>query len=129
MSFGEYLHNFRTNRRRKIPLHEIAKKSGISVGQLSRLETGSRGTPKPDTIRKLASALAIPYEEMLQAAGIIEGDVRPKGQTDLDKKKLLEWIEELRIQNGRRDEKITWYNKALNDVRDAIKDGYCNGRE
>ncbi|MBX6966312.1 XRE family transcriptional regulator, partial [Providencia rettgeri] len=44
----------------------------VSAAGISRIENGKRGIPKPPTIKKLAGALKVPYEDMMQAAGYIE---------------------------------------------------------
>ncbi|BDC56358.1 hypothetical protein TM2_30270 [Bacillus altitudinis] len=46
--------------------------SEVSAAGISRIENGKRGIPKPPTIKKLAGALKVPYEDMMQAAGYIE---------------------------------------------------------
>lgn len=65
--FGSYLKSVRE--RKKISINQLALDSGISNAQISRIENGLRGIPKPETIRKLADALKVPYEEMMSQAG------------------------------------------------------------
>lgn len=71
--FGDYLRRLR--KERNLSINELAEKSGISNAQISRLENGERGIPKPETIQKIAEALEVPYEEMMVVAGYISADV------------------------------------------------------
>ena len=67
MDFGDYL---RTKRKEKdLSLQEVSNDSGVSIAQISRIETGNRGMPKPETIKKLAPALGVTYEELMARAG------------------------------------------------------------
>jgi SOS regulatory protein LexA len=69
MEFGEYFKQLRMNRH--ITINSLASMSGISASQISRIENGLRGIPKPDTLQKLSTALKVPYEQMLEAAGYL----------------------------------------------------------
>ncbi|UYO35191.1 transcriptional regulator [Bacillus zhangzhouensis] len=70
MNFGAYLRALREEK--KLSVNQLAMYSEVSAAGISRIENGKRGIPKPPTIRKLASALKVPYEDMMQAAGYIE---------------------------------------------------------
>lgn len=70
--FGEYVKSLRTNR--GLTINQLSLYSGISSSQLSRIETGKRGIPKPTTIEKLAHALKTDYNELMQKAGYLETD-------------------------------------------------------
>ncbi|MDG0871001.1 helix-turn-helix transcriptional regulator [Paenibacillus thiaminolyticus] len=75
-SFGTYLRSVREEK--EMSINQLALYSGVSAPQISRIETGSRGTPKPETIRKLSEALKIPYEEMMKAAGyLVDEEEKP----------------------------------------------------
>jgi len=89
--FGSYLKSVREGK--GLTLNQLATYSGISNAQISRIENGHRGVPKPESIRKLAEALKVPYEEMMEAAGYISEQAIPEWATSKDKrdfKKLLE---------------------------------------
>ncbi|MGE6630088.1 helix-turn-helix domain-containing protein [Bacillus sp. NPDC077027] len=79
-SFGEQLRVLRENK--KMSVNQLAMYSGVSAAGISRIENGKRGVPKPSTIRKLALALKVPYEDLMLLAGHIEQDqvheVKPK---------------------------------------------------
>lgn len=68
--FGEILKIIRESR--GMTVNQLAMYSGISGASISRYETGTRGVPKPPTIKKLADALKYPYNDLLIAAGHIE---------------------------------------------------------
>ncbi|WP_233882552.1 helix-turn-helix domain-containing protein [Brevibacillus laterosporus] len=70
MDFGKYLKNIRESR--SLSVRELAKRSDVSHSHISQIETGQRGIPKPDTIKKLADGLNIPFDELMQYAGYIE---------------------------------------------------------
>lgn len=69
-SFGKQLRTLRE--KRKMTVNQLATYSGVSAAGISRIENGKRGVPKPATIKKLAEALKIPYEELMKKAGYIE---------------------------------------------------------
>ncbi|OLP65252.1 HTH-type transcriptional repressor RghR [Bacillus pumilus] len=70
MNFGAYLRAMREEK--KLSVNQLAMYSEVSAAGISRIENGKRGIPKPPTIKKLAGALKVPYEEMMHAAGYIE---------------------------------------------------------
>lgn len=67
ITFGEYLKKIRTSK--EISINKLSSMSGISNAQISRIENGVRGVPKPETIEKLAKALNTSYVEMMVVAG------------------------------------------------------------
>lgn len=73
--FGTYLRKLRENR--KMSINQLALYSGVSAPQISRVETGSRGVPKPETIKKLALALNVDYENLMQVAGYTNATKSP----------------------------------------------------
>ncbi|MBO2943824.1 helix-turn-helix domain-containing protein [Paenibacillus sp. F411] len=85
-AFGEYLKTLREDQ--NLSISQLSQAAGISGSQISRIENGLRGIPKPQTLRKLAEALQAPYEEMMQAAGYWE-DLQ--SSEDEDKLVIPEW--------------------------------------
>lgn len=78
MRFGEYIKKIREQK--SMTLEELSEKSGVSVSQISRIESGKRGVPKPTTIKKLATGLGVSYTELMIVAGHWEeDDLNPKG--------------------------------------------------
>lgn len=71
-NFGEHLKSIRLNK--GLTINQLSLYSGISSSQLSRIETGKRGIPKPSTIEKLANALKVDYNELMKIAGYLETD-------------------------------------------------------
>jgi len=96
--FGSYLKEIRENKGWSI--NQLAQAADISGSQISRIENGLRGIPKPQTLRKIAVALNIPYEELMKKAGYLQQDAAkhedisvPAWATSRDKrdfKKMLE---------------------------------------
>ncbi|MBO7744163.1 helix-turn-helix transcriptional regulator [Paenibacillus sp. MWE-103] len=68
-SFGDYLKELRLSR--NMSINQLAEESGISNSQISRIENGLRGIPKPETIRKIADALKVEYEVLMNEAGYL----------------------------------------------------------
>ncbi|KJD52843.1 XRE family transcriptional regulator, partial [Bacillus amyloliquefaciens] len=66
--FGERLKELREQR--SLSVNQLAMYAGVSAAvAISRIENGHRGVPKPATIRKLADALKMPYEQLMDIAG------------------------------------------------------------
>jgi transcriptional regulator with XRE-family HTH domain len=96
--FGTYLKEIREDKGWSI--NQLAHAADISGSQISRIENGLRGIPKPQTLRKIADALEIPYEELMNKAGYLPTDAAhqdeisaPAWATSRDKrdfKKMLE---------------------------------------
>ncbi|RIJ64123.1 helix-turn-helix domain-containing protein [Rummeliibacillus sp. POC4] len=70
--FGRYIKQVREEKR--MTLNQVALYSEISAAQLSRIENGKRGVPKPSTIEKISQALKVDYNELMRVAGYIEKD-------------------------------------------------------
>lgn len=68
-NFGAYMKKLREER--KFSVRQLAMKAGVSPAQVSRMETGDRGTPRPETIKKLAIALNVDYKHLMKKAGYI----------------------------------------------------------
>ncbi len=68
--FGIYLREKRL--KKGFTISQLSLYSGVSTAQLSRIENGKRGAPKAENIQKIASALSVPYEEMMEAAGYVD---------------------------------------------------------
>lgn len=66
--FGNLLKQIREAR--GYSMNQLAEKTYIDVAHISRLESGKRSAPKPETIAKLASILGN-YEELMAAAGYL----------------------------------------------------------
>ncbi|MGN7479008.1 helix-turn-helix domain-containing protein [Solibacillus silvestris] len=67
--FGAYIKKIRDSK--GMTLNQVAMYAEISAAQLSRIETGKRGTPKPQTIEKIAQALKVDYNDLMQIAGYL----------------------------------------------------------
>jgi len=70
MEFGKHLKRLRESK--GYSLRQLSIKSGVSFGQISKIEQGTRGTPKPETIEKLAKGLGVSYDYLMELAGYIE---------------------------------------------------------
>ncbi|WP_150273184.1 helix-turn-helix domain-containing protein [Paenibacillus tepidiphilus] len=69
-AFGEYMKQLREQQ--GLTINQVAGRAGISGSQISRIENGLRGVPKPATLRKLADALESSYEALMERAGHLE---------------------------------------------------------
>jgi HTH-type transcriptional regulator, competence development regulator len=68
--FGKYIKKIRESK--GLTLNQVALYSDISAAQLSRIENGKRGVPKPNTIKGIAEALKCDYNHLMKIAGYIE---------------------------------------------------------
>lgn len=67
--FGSYLRAART--RRGLTVRQLSIYSRVSSTYISQLERGRKRRPSPAVLRKMASGLRVPYEEILAAAGYL----------------------------------------------------------
>lgn len=72
MEFGKHLRRLRESRGYSI--RQLSMRSGVSFGQISKIENGRRGVPKPETIEKLAKGLGVDYDYLMSLAGYINDD-------------------------------------------------------
>lgn len=70
--FGSYLRSLRKSR--QMTLINLCAISGVSHPYLSQIETGSKGIPSPQLIRKLSVALGCTYIGMMIKAGHLTED-------------------------------------------------------
>lgn len=68
--FGKFLREER--KRKKMTLAKLSVASGVSAGQISRIETGQRRAPRRETIWKLSKGLDMEYELLMKAAGYLD---------------------------------------------------------
>jgi len=59
---------------------DLATAANVSNAEISRLESGKRKEPSTSVLKEIAKALSVPFEELLQAAGILEEDTIQKGK-------------------------------------------------
>ncbi|WP_425415509.1 helix-turn-helix domain-containing protein [Paenibacillus borealis] len=96
--FGNYLKQLREDK--GLTINQLASLAGISGAQISRIENGLRGVPKPATLRKIADATDVSYEELMGHAGHLtesesstEGAV-PAWATSKDKRDFRQMLED-----------------------------------
>lgn len=97
MNFGNYLTELR--KKNNLSMSELSNLSGLSVSQISRIESGKRGVPKPNTLKIISPHLKVSYDELMIAAGHI------KVSGDLD-----DWITEIVTAMPQKKEaiKLVW---------------------
>ena len=78
MSLGEYISKKR--KEKGWSQRDLASASNISNAEISRLESGKRKEPSPSVLKEIAKALSVPFEELLQAAGILDESTEEKGR-------------------------------------------------
>ncbi|OCT12531.1 hypothetical protein A8709_32435 [Paenibacillus pectinilyticus] len=67
--FGEYIRKLRNDR--KLTIRQLELYSQVSNAYISQLESGKRGVPSPEILKKLAKPLGVEHEELMIAAGHI----------------------------------------------------------
>lgn len=96
--FGQYLRQIRKHA--GLSIRQLEEKSGVSNAYLSQIETGKRGIPSADVIKKLHGPLGVEYEDLLEKAGHITSEIRstllPETQVILDTNVLAEMISNAR---------------------------------
>lgn len=94
--FGERLKELREQR--SLSVNQLAMYAGVSAAAISRIENGHRGVPKPATIRKLAEALKMPYEQLMDIAGYMRADEireQPRGYVTMQEIAAKHGVEDL----------------------------------
>jgi HTH-type transcriptional regulator, competence development regulator len=130
--FGEYIRSLR--KKKDITINQLSLYSGISASQLSRIESGKRGIPKPPTIEKLANALKVDYAELMEKAGYID-EITPEFITEVNGEKIKLTQQEFEILNELKKHAIAFENlksnpekkvkqmiKSWNTMQEALKE-------
>ncbi|QOR83834.1 helix-turn-helix domain-containing protein [Geobacillus stearothermophilus] len=93
--FGSYIRQLRE--KKGYTVNQLSLYSGVSSAQISRIENGLRGVPKPETIKKLSEALGHSYEDLMQAAGYLDDNAQPKlpELTEKDERDIQKELERL----------------------------------
>lgn len=75
---------------RGMSVRKLSKESGVSAGYISQIENGSRQTPSPDLIKKLAKGLRVGEYFLLRKAGFLEAeeDEVEEKKEEVDKEEL-----------------------------------------
>jgi len=71
---GEVIH--RAREAKNLSLRQVAIKASFDYTYLSQVEKGKR-RPSPDWLKKVAKALDLNYENLLELAGYLEGEEEP----------------------------------------------------
>ncbi|BAB07268.1 immunity repressor protein (phage-related protein) [Halalkalibacterium halodurans C-125] len=93
--FGSFIRALR--KKKGFTVNQLALYSGVSSAQISRIENGLRGVPKPETIKKLSEALGHPYEDLMQAAGYIDDNTKTDlpALTERDERDIQKELEKI----------------------------------
>lgn len=67
--FGKYLKSLRESA--GLTIRELDKRSGVSHSYISKMESGAKGIPSPDILRKLAGPIGMTHTELMVLAGHI----------------------------------------------------------
>ncbi|MFK4102896.1 helix-turn-helix domain-containing protein [Streptomyces sp. NPDC019531] len=73
--FGGYVKQLRQER--QLSIRELAARIGLDSGALTRIEHGKVATPRPGTLRGLATALDVPPADMFARAGYVTPEELP----------------------------------------------------
>ncbi|BBU40725.1 hypothetical protein APP_30170 [Aeribacillus pallidus] len=93
--FGSFIRALR--KKKGFTVNQLALYSGVSSAQISRIENGLRGVPKPETIKKLSEALGHPYKDLMQAAGYIDDNTKTDlpALTERDERDIQKELEKI----------------------------------
>jgi len=111
MNIGEYIMYLR--KKRDLSQRQLASLSKISNTEISRIESGERKKPSPDTLKAIAPHLGISYEELMVYAGYIEKTIEHKGYTEHtfydDKGELVDIVRKAKEMHEKDEQ---WANTA-----------------
>ena len=68
MTVGEYIQKIREDR--GMLLRDVSEKSGYSISEISRVESGKRLRPSPGVLCALAGALLADYDDLMALDGM-----------------------------------------------------------
>lgn len=108
--FGKYLRSIR--KQRKLTIRQLELYSGVSNGYLSQLETGKRGIPSPDILKKISGPLGTTYEDLMLKAGYLD-ELSEDEQKLFQNKNYTELAEALKDKIAVNGEPITEKEKEL----------------
>jgi transcriptional regulator with XRE-family HTH domain len=115
-SFGEYVKSLR--KKHGYTLKQLAELSGVSDAQISRIENGSRGVPKLENLKKLAKALDVPADSLLEKSGLIN-------KTDSSFEDVAMLADALDPRFYENDQEISkYFEHELNKFADMEKDEF-----
>ena|SRR5690554_4602869 len=97
---GNYLKKIR--KVKNLTLVQLEDISGVSNSHISRIERGLR-EPSPDTLRKLAEPLGIPYQRLLEKADYLENGKNDKEKTEYILSSNPELFELWKTYSSRKD--------------------------
>ena len=80
MKFGEFFKNIR--KEKGLSQRQLAELSHISNTEISRIESGERRNPSPNTLKSLAPHLGISYGELMIKAGYIDESIEHEKYTE-----------------------------------------------
>ncbi|HWR31042.1 MAG TPA: helix-turn-helix domain-containing protein [Negativicutes bacterium] len=97
MEFGYYLKELMDQK--GIGVNELANLSGISGAHISRIASGKRSAPSPQTLKKLSIALGVDYSELMNMAGHVDAINQSSKAPTEDKrpKELLKVLEQSEV--------------------------------
>ena len=70
---GTYIKEERT--KKGLSIRRLAELADISHTEVKRIEDGLRKQTSPQVLRSIASALGVPYEDLIAAAGYIDESI------------------------------------------------------
>lgn len=77
---GSFIKEKRTEK--GLSIRKLAELADISHTEVKRIEDGIRKQPSPQVLRSIASALGVPYENLMTVAGYIDEPAdKPTGGT------------------------------------------------
>jgi transcriptional regulator with XRE-family HTH domain len=111
---GTYIKSLRKSSECKT-LKEIENKTGISVASMSRIENGKQW-PQPETLKKLAPYLKVPYTDLLVVCGYMRGSQTASEEKVLDELRMYPGLYSELVHNPK--EGIRKLNKQWEGIKE-----------
>lgn len=128
MNIGEKIKELR--KERNMSARELARRSGISQGYLSQLETGKNSNPTNEVLNKIAKGLNIPNGTLLLMAGYVQDPFDYMNMTEEDQEHFIKQQEKRDFKTWNIQQYQERFHVQIEDfLNDERKSFYIDGHK
>ncbi|SNR96363.1 Helix-turn-helix [Anaerovirgula multivorans] len=107
MSLGEFIRS--TREKKDMSQRQLSLYSGVSNTEISKIESGERKKPSPDTLKKISGPLGVAYAKLMEEAGYLDDIVkeessqyrtREQNKYKMTKEERIEYLKNALIKNN-----------------------------